>query len=234
VLFHLKALSEASHGKAFQDIYKIGTPAAYLSLRLSARAAEIVSLRGTIELAVAAHFLDRSLYERFESLEKIFRECLADGENIGVLSRAAAAMYNGQDIERVCIEMGMLAAQVHNQARKAKCSGTVPRTAKELERRKLREAQKPATTEAGTTTTEQNPSVILGGPAIADDKPKNKKKKKKEEEVQDNATVVQENAEEIQTAATDGAELAQLSQVQVVVEGPWFFGTIAQFFYYLL
>jgi hypothetical protein len=242
-LFFLKALDRAGYGKMFDAIYQIGTPDNYHGRYLSARATDIINFRGTVEASV--HHPDKSLYERFMALEKKCRALLFDRN--GPLSTVISMIDSDKMIQRHCLQMQDMAAQIRNQARRGKMRGAFPQSAKHLERRKRQEEQMLATKESKSGVDMAKATAIEATTEVTEEKPRKKKNKNKKKItgvfVREKLPALEEKPIEVQVVVAaeeekvklplephSRADIGQLGRVELVIPG--FFGAISHIFGY--
>ena len=111
-LFHLKVLDMTKYGTAFDAIYKIGSPINFKYHCLSAKATEIINLRGTVELCV--HHPDKSLYKQFLALEKKCKAFFIACEPGNQLTTAVTPLAPDRKIESSFLQMQEMAARMQN------------------------------------------------------------------------------------------------------------------------
>lgn len=148
-----------------------------LILDSSDRATEIINHRGTVEATV--YYPDKTVYERFMALERKCRALLSTSSESGPLSTVISMIDSDKNIQKHCLQMQEMAAQLRNMARKERYSGKVPKTAKHLQKRFRKEQQRLTGTEVNPTIVAQNATVAQVSPKATDEKPKRKKKKTK-------------------------------------------------------
>jgi hypothetical protein len=170
-------LDRAEYGKIFDTIYQIGIPENYHGRHLSARATEIINHRGTVEATV--HYPDKTVYEKFIALERKCRSLLSASVGSGPLPKVLSMIDSDQNIQKHCMQMQEVAAQLCKMARKGRYSGKVPKSAKNLQKRLLKEQYKLTNTEAKPIGVTQKATAVQRTPEATHEKPKKKRKKNK-------------------------------------------------------
>lgn len=225
-------------------------PENYHGHYLSARATDIINHRGTVEATV--HYPDKTVYERFIALEKKCRETLLSVRN-GPLSTVITMIDSDKNIQKHCLQMQEMAAQLCNLARRGKYSGKVPKSAKDLEKRILKEQRKLMGPEVKPTIVTEKTAIVQVTPDATEEKPKKKKKKKRAKgavgpvmSLQALSALAEEKTTEVKVTMGNGGKLVeevkeveipavrgdigQLGRVEIVI--PSFFSAISGMFGY--
>lgn len=223
----------------------------YVLTRQLHRATEIINHRGTVSWNV--QFPDKSVYEKFVELEKKVRSLVSAAVGNGPLPMVINMIDSDPNIRKGCSALEEVTNQLRNKARKAKYSGQIPRTAKEIQKRLQKDQQK--ATSSATKAQGQlalDPTAPTFTPVETEVAPgteptekisKNQKKKNKRKEGKEGADEHEagpaQKAPQVQTDTNKSPEvkmveiqslrsdIAQLGRVEIVI--PSLFGAISSF-----